>query len=548
MANLLPILPHETIYSWVTRNYLLSGFATYKTYYKFLFGTERVRIHPFLNNRISLLSKASNMSNKRLVWSHSLFPLFVALNGNKFFDKTYHYLLVNKAIPTSVFGLNQHSLFGFHGHKYCPQCVEKNKSEFGFHYWHINHQLPGVSACAEHKTQLHGLTSDDFGLDRQLVLPIKDVECTKASDIDAKFATFVDCLFKLSQTSKNEFNLNELIIIGLKKRDLITIKGQFRKKEIIKQLKQYWQGLTPQSKNILSIPDSLLTFQYVTSTLRNLNEYICHPVKQLLVIGWLCNCNINNFFVLLTDSNDEDLFSNEQAIVDTDNLDEKILDLIKQGVSHNEIYRRTGRSRVYIKRIACKAGLYSYSSGIKINSASFRAILRKGLYGIHRYVIAKSLQISTGTVEQVMSTAPDIIRWRKRLKSQINKSEYRTALLNYILEHQDCRRKDIKSSCNAAFFWCYNNDKEWLESVLPTKQRPSVTKVNWFHRDTESLNRLKTIIKTIKTPVSVINLDKLIGGKKWLTRFIDKLPKTKRFLYKLIESKAVQARHPEKYK
>jgi hypothetical protein len=42
-----------------------------------------------------------------LLWKHTLYPLFCALNGIKFEANTYPRLLVNKVPPLSLFGLNQ---------------------------------------------------------------------------------------------------------------------------------------------------------------------------------------------------------------------------------------------------------------------------------------------------------------------------------------------------------------------------------------------------------------------------------------------------------
>lgn len=548
MANLVPILPRESIYSWITRSFLLSGYATYKLFCRSLFGSEKVKFHPYLNNRITALSRISGISEHELIRSHTLYPIFSTLHGQDFVDRSYSYLLSNKTIPNSVFGLNQQSLFGFHGHKYCPVCVLNDTQQYGFHYWHINHQMPGVCACAEHNCQLLGIESDEGGLDRHLNLPVKTGLRLDAKSICINLAEFVNDVFVIAESNNEKSTFKDLILRELDNRELLTAQGQFRSQEIIKENQIYWQDMPPQSTNRLSIPDTLLTFKYVPNMLRNLISYHCHPIKLLLVAGWLFDCKYT--------SRTEDPETKSQypqsckpkssSNKNTDN--EQVLSLVREGVSHNEIYKRTGKSRVYIKRIASKAGLYDYARGKKVTGAKCRAILRKGLYGIHRFSIAKSLRLSTGTVEQILSTAPDLIDWRKRLNFQVKKNQYREQLNSYLAEHPESTRKEIKASCNAAFFWCYNNDKEWLESLLPPPRKPCVNKVNWHHRDTELITRIKLIIEKLPVPVSISALDKKVGGKRWLTKFISSLPKTKSLLNKLIKSKKVKAQYPGKYK
>ena len=38
--------------------------------------------------------------------------------------------------------------------RYCPACVNRERSRFGEAYWHRSHQFPGVLICTEHKAWL----------------------------------------------------------------------------------------------------------------------------------------------------------------------------------------------------------------------------------------------------------------------------------------------------------------------------------------------------------------------------------------------------------
>jgi hypothetical protein len=546
MVNLSPILPHETIFSWVTRSYYLSGFASPQIFYSYLFGTSKVRIHPFLNNRISCLSKGGNLSERELLWKHTLYPLFCAFNGIKFEANTYPRLLVNEVPPLSLFGLNQKSFFSFHGHKYCPECVQKDIEKYGVQYWHIHHQIPGVSACDVHNIRLLGVHSTDEGIDRKLVLPYRNQASTTPSPTEVLFSRFCSSLLRDVQNQSPAYFLPDSYRRLLQERKLITQHGQLRSAKIISELRQYWQDLPKQSSIYLSVPDDLLSFTYVADMIRNVDKYHCHPVKHLLFLSWLCDGKPLN---AIKKPEVKVIYSSFlSSKKDSTIIDNEILRLLQNGASHNRIYAETGKSRTYIKRIASIANLYSYADGNKVDNSICRTILIKGLRGDHRQVIANTLGVSVGIVEQVLSSDPWLIESRKKLRLQVTGSKHKQTIKDYLKIHQSSLRKDVKKACNAAFFWCYNHDKEWLNSVLPKAIKSTVKKCDWAVRDDELVKQIKLELTNIDTPISVTKLDTLVGGKKWLTRFISNLPATKQLIYELIISKKVLARELGKYK
>ena len=83
MSNLPTIYPNETIYSWLARAFILSGYVNDQEFYKSIFDVAKVRLHPYLNNRISQLAVRSNLSEEQLINEHTLYPLF-----NAFVDGT----------------------------------------------------------------------------------------------------------------------------------------------------------------------------------------------------------------------------------------------------------------------------------------------------------------------------------------------------------------------------------------------------------------------------------------------------------------------------
>jgi hypothetical protein len=377
-------------------------------------------------------------------------------------------------------------------------------------------------------------------------LPYRNQASTTPSPTEVLFSRFCTSLLHDVQNQSSIKFLPDCYRRLLQEKKLITQHGQLRSAKIINELRQYWQELPPQSSVCLSVPDDLLSFTYVADMIRNVDKYHCHPVKHLLFLSWLCDGKPLNaikkpevkviYSSFLSSKNDSTIIDNE------------ILRLLQNGVSHNRIYAETGKSRTYIKRVASIANLYSFQDGSKINEGLCRSILIKGLYGTHRQVIATTLGLSVGAVEQVLSSDPWLIEYRKKLKLQVTGSKHKQTIKDYLKTHQISLRKDVKKACNAAFFWCYKHDKGWLNIILPPAKKSAVKKCDWSARDEELIERIKLEMKGCDTPISVTQLDNIIDGKKWLTRFISKLPKTRQLIFELIISKRIISSAVKKYK
>ncbi|MCC4821213.1 transposase, partial [Vibrio lentus] len=83
----------------------------------------------------------------------------------------------------------------------------------------------------------------------------------------------------------------------------------------------------------------------------------------------------------------------------------------------------------------------------------------------------------------------------------------------------------------AAFYWLYTHEHEWLEEVLPIATKTQhVERVNWTKRDTEVVMSLKYLLNSLDKIPSRTSLDSMLGGHGWLTSKLAYLPKTQRLL------------------
>lgn len=543
MSSLPVLYPSETIYSWLTRAFLLSGYANPKEFYLRALSTARVRLHPYLNNRINQLAAQSEYKAIQLLYQHTLFPLFHTFALKKNQEKLKEKLLSNEMLAISVAGIIQCNFPVFHGHKYCPLCVAEDIESYGCGYWHIQHQIPAVCSCYKHGALLLSIKSGETNLDRKLILPPKNEKSEASTQIDIIFAQFSAGILHHLQMGESLEHYQSLYSQQLSDKHLLTKAGQLRYKKTLAELHQFFQKVTTYSSNELSIPDELLSFKFIGRLYRTRDHHSSHPLKHLLFSCWLLDGDPDCLF---NPRQESETYSNEFSI--NDGKDDVIIEMLQNGDSYNHIYQQTGRSRCYIKRLASLNKTDCQSNHKKINEIMVRKILMKALLGQHRLSISQLFDISLGSVEQIISSEPALVAWRKYLRYQNKKWPYIAEITSYIKKNPKCMRKDVKEDCNAAFFWCFLHEKEWLNSILPAPLKPiRHNYCNWQERDDKTEKKIAEILLNSASVISITKLDSLVGGKKWLTRFIEKLPNSRKIIAKAIIEKKVISKNLNKY-
>lgn len=123
-----------------------------------------------------------------------------------------------------------------------------------------------------------------------------------------------------------------------------------------------------------------------------------------------------------------------------------------------------------------------------------------------------------------------MVLWRKRGKYESKRRRHKANLLRYIHADPTAIRQEIKRDCNAAFFWFYQNEKQWLEQTLPNANKTQqVTKVDWVTRDETLTEKVEHLLQQ-HVITTRADLDRQLGNHGWLTRRKDKLPLTMEIL------------------
>jgi len=507
-------LPDETLFSRYVRHMTILGMKE-KDYLKLLFNKPRASIHPYLTIGIAKASQISVESESEIYSQQTLgrlFSYFLPLRATG----------INKALlaDDGNVAIRACQLVSFKESeelslKYCPECANEDMRYHGVSYWHRIHQVPGIEACPSHKVWLvHQELPERPHIKLQL-LPTTSEESQTCSELSYKFAQYTNAFLKMITVTSNSFDQNSLLT-KVRERGYMIGERRFKRIELTSDLFNFIKGLKHCDQGLL--PYSEADYRYLSYLLSG--QASQHPFKYLIVDFWLSN-------ICEKAPSPKKETGNFELSVTQQKIKSICRELLKQGKSLAEISRLTGKSRCYLKGLAMKENISIIIKPNIITDKVINMIIVLAYKGFHRKAIAKRFHISTGSVEQVISSEPGLVERRRRYKFESKRRRYKTQVLRALQLKPSAIKQEIKASCYAAFHWLYAHERNWLNSTLPSPTKPRVRlKVNWEKRDIELALKVSTIMHSINGAISHTKLDKETGGHGWLIRMQHKLPIT----------------------
>lgn len=510
----LPLaLPDESLHSRVCRSISYSGY-TKQQYLESLCGSSKTTIHPFIALNVNKIAKAVNEVADKLLLEQSLNPIFA------YFLPRYAKKILNSDTPSQDM-LRSCQLQAFREQeeltlKYCPLCAQNDLREYGVAYWHCSQQIPGIEICSKHQVWLIHQEPPMRNHIEYDFLPISNTKTRKCSNIAKKFAMFSATMLDDSRSHRSDITDYKNQLVNL---NFVTKNQSIRRKLLCKELFELSAKVLP--ANSPWIPKSADDYRYWSAVIHS--EYNQPPIKHLLL----------RFYLVIKSS---ETSSTESLNSDNNNahiLEENCCELLRQGHSMASVSRAIGKSRCYVKTTALKHDIPVNLKPRLITQALKDAVINIAYKGFNRSVIARKFNISSGSVEQIISTTNGLVERRKCCKSESLRRRYKCEIKRFINVHKAFSRQEVKRTCEAAFYWLYQHESGWLESALPVaKKTQHVDRVDWCKRDKEVVSAIYEIVKLSKMPLSRTELDRMLGGHGWLTSKISKFPKTKRLLIK----------------
>ena len=510
--------PDEIIFSRIVRHFTLSG-MTCENYLSDVFGNHKITIHPYLTAGLEQVCKFSHELPIEVLKKQTLAPLF--MHFLPYYDSIISDALISSKASEAVRACQlacvrekeQISI------KFCPECARANAKEFGISYWHRSHQIPGVESCSLHRFKLEHFPLESRSRLNYYLLPPLNINARPTNQLSCEFAQYAyEVLTQVSHGSKH-FDL-QTFKTQLQKYGYVTDKGSYRRRMILQSLYPFSQELIYDISAFF--PSSAKDYRYISYLLSG--KVTQHPIKYLVLGFWLSK-------KIFKKAQSDILPIESKAMTQ---VETQCISLLKKGDSMASISRVTKKSRCYIKSLALRFNLSVNLKPRYITERVKQRILNLAKKGFHRKTIAAFFQISSGSVEQIISSEPNLVKNRKQFRYESKRRRYKVEILKFVRANPYSIKQEIKKSCYAAYYWLYENEKQWLYLVLPPPVKPKApARINWDQRDKELAPQVEAILNKSKAAFSRTKLDKAIGGHGWLIRYANKLPLTMSVFQKL---------------
>ena len=517
MKNLLHRegLPGECIYSLVARACISSPHLSWKQTNIDIFGKEYVRVHTSMPGHLWDISKFTGASIDELRIHSTAHPLvafgLLSPSSRIALVNSEHNGNASKVIEASRFAASKLS-FGYQL-KCCPGCIERDESYFGMPYWHIVHQLPGVTVCPRHKLSLCTHKAGDGGINHQYVLPLwEDLRLEEANPKALYLSNFIISFYRLLKLQSPIVSMSRLYKEWLDAKGFVTANGQIRWRFLRPMLKNFWGELYTLDEGVF--PLELLQFQYVPKLIHH--DKPTHYMRHIMLMAFLCSTPSSFLY-------GPEKRSNKPKVSTVNNRINPvlILDLIDQGVSMRSIAAQYACSIGFIKSLALRNNREVERRRKFITRDIERSIWRKAFIGLHRSEIAEAFGISIGAVEQIIQSHAGLSYWRHHIKMQDKKVLMRKELKSYLLGNPQASRNQIKKMTKS-YMWLYKHDKEWLYENLPATQKVTRNKgINWQARDVVLVAQMMSLKSGY---LSLSALDRELGAHGWLLKYKSRLP------------------------
>ena len=247
---LVDIYPNESVYSWLCRLFIRSGYTKPKDFLNEVYKGKRSYPSLFFIGALDeefIKSFKKVVSHKKLLLEHTLFKYYVRfldLNRKK---NIYKRALNNESgienlIPIEM-GKNDYFL------RYCPKCVIEDRNTYGEAYFHIEHAFPKVHICAKHKCELIDTCISGIDYRRGTFVSLEEVvdslEIREVSEQDIKYrvAKYMNDLFYCGLDLKKDIRSGDYLSSRLKDKYIKKNYGERDNVLLAKELNIFYSGL-----------------------------------------------------------------------------------------------------------------------------------------------------------------------------------------------------------------------------------------------------------------------------------------------------------------
>lgn len=562
MLSYFPNLyPDELLYSWFARYHDYSGNTSSKQTMRELFGNmSSVAVVDFPNNLEVFYKNISHFnppSFNDLVTNHTMYNYYTAFQSDVMKSRALDYI-TNGGKPGAIhmfLGIAASTIKNWQYLRFCSSCVQQDRERYGEAYWHMSHQLPKVFYCHIHQEILNDSTIEFRNPHKHEFISAEKAELLSPHLVSVFSLKIEQQLKKLSDESFNLIHYAENTQIQdftkiykylMQVNGYANHFGKVHQQYFTQQFKYYY------GEEFLTLMDCNFDEHSDTSWLRSIvrkHRKAFHPVQHLLLLHFL-----NVSFKDLENFIGKKYEPFGQAPYYCLN---PAAEHYKKRVISNVAITTCTDTRKPVGKFRCDCGfVYSRrgpdvdkSDALKVGriknfgpvwQAKLRQLVTSGL---SLYRIAQVLECDYATVKKYISNSKDKSSNNKELLMDL-RIQKEAEWLKLIETYPDFTITQLREINPALYAWHYRNNHNWLKEN-PLRMTMKVTankRVDWEKRDLEILHLVKKAIQklyAIEKPVYVnkSSVAKEIGQLSLLEKLLDKLPKTKAYLNKHLETR-----------
>lgn len=481
MSSILPLLlADQTLYSWCSRAHLLNCSASAcQTSYR-LFGAPYAALcHDFPAHLGTLTQRTRGQlgTPRSLALRHTLLGYFLSTIDDAKAEELIN-LVTKGAVPSLKMrlGITASRVGGYHPLKLCPDCADEEQEQFGYPYWHIEHQFPSSLVCLKHARPLALLLDAVTPVHRHHWFTPTDTKCCSLSELRVPSDTAVAALLRLAGDSLKlaalpPGSLAPARAAGgyqrlLRERGLATRRGNLRLEQLVSLVRKRYQGMDtlPGMAPLASIRDD---WPGLVASLSRRRPLPGHPLKHLLLVGAITD-SWEEFVQACEAGCENETVSSPRHPRAT--KDQEVT-LFKQLVT-NERMSITGASKIvgvstttgvqWAKRL----GIPYVSRTKAVTHTLVGEVRRRLARGEQVGAIAMSTGVSTTVVNRIL-WADERLR-TSRSSSMLSRRRLVTRNHFSLLcrDHEDLPLSKLRKRPGNGYAWLYRNDRSWLSEAL----------------------------------------------------------------------------------
>lgn len=296
-----PLLPDQTLYSWVTLFHELSGNVSERETLIQLFGSEKAGRHFHIPSHLDAFCASTQLTlgaTEAIISSATVLPAYLRFRPNSVVHEVLQHVCGSQTAGIAqTLRIARTRMHAFPPRRLCHLCVEQDLQTHGMAYWHRAHQLPGAFLCIHHGASL--LITPMFSQDKRrgnLFTPNQDVLSTALRGSACQYAERqLPTLNRLSRLADriaatplpggySRSNMGQACISALAERNLWCADTTDCALRAAKDYARHFSSVAqiPDLASILSERSTRLLWGLLSKT-----QDHDHPLEYVLLIDWL---------------------------------------------------------------------------------------------------------------------------------------------------------------------------------------------------------------------------------------------------------------------